>query len=472
VKTPLAMVRAWLAPRSRSTLSPTEHTGTAAVAGTSRDKGRASAVYQVPAEHDRLLERASVAWHLGDWDTLTRLDIDGISHSPYRARIALFIGSAFLQTDKPSDASRLFQHAMEWGCDPQSMSEILMAGAHHNVGRAALLLGDKVQEQEHVLRSSAIGWTASPNAAVAAARAEATRHEFTRAGLDSPTAPALPAVAASGTASSARKPLSVEPAQLKQELDRLKSQLVQEVKAAAENTAKQLEAFLSIQHYLQSGELLGEMHGWPISPDIGMYLIRRVELGAYDVLLEFGSGVSTLLMAKAAMNIRARGGKAPVHVVFEHLEEYYFQTAALLESGGVRQATQLELTPLEPYFAPGGVAFQFYGCSSALGALRDESRSNNSQRILVVVDGPPGSTGPHARFPALPVVLSLFGDCEVDVLVDDYARKEEREIVEMWSSHLDKLGIAHYGTALRFEKGAYMLHIHRDGSRSGPESGD
>jgi hypothetical protein len=52
---------------------------------------------------------------------------------------------------------------------------------------------------------------------------------------------------------------------------------------------------------------------------------------------------------------------------------------------------------------------------------------------VVFVDGPPGATGPTARYPAMPL---LRNRCTPDAvfILDDASRPEEKEILEMWAA--------------------------------------
>ncbi|MCK7579982.1 MAG: hypothetical protein MZV65_32785 [Chromatiales bacterium] len=54
-----------------------------------------------------------------------------------------------------------------------------------------------------------------------------------------------------------------------------------------------------LQSYMGADFLMPEMHTWPISPDLGVLLIRLIESSDYDAVVEFGSGVSTVILAKA-----------------------------------------------------------------------------------------------------------------------------------------------------------------------------
>ena len=109
------------------------------------------------------------------------------------------------------------------------------------------------------------------------------------------------------------------------EMESLCQRIEQTIRREAANTVQQLEAFFGIQHYFAHGTLLPSFHGWPISPDIGLYLIQLIEANGYDLVIEFGSGSSTFLMAKALEQTARRKTqeKPPLHVAFEHEETYF-----------------------------------------------------------------------------------------------------------------------------------------------------
>jgi hypothetical protein len=50
---------------------------------------------------------------------------------------------------------------------------------------------------------------------------------------------------------------------------------------------------------------------------------------------------------------------------------------------------------------------------------------------LLLVDGPPGATGPKARFPAYPVLKASLSSRAV-LILDDTVRRDERRIAETW----------------------------------------
>jgi hypothetical protein len=50
---------------------------------------------------------------------------------------------------------------------------------------------------------------------------------------------------------------------------------------------------------------------------------------------------------------------------------------------------------------------------------------------MLVIDGPPGGTGPRARYPAGPLLFPRLTSGAA-VFLDDAQRKDERETVSQW----------------------------------------
>ena len=240
----------------------------------------------------------------------------------------------------------------------------------------------------------------------------------------------------------------------------LPQELLGHVKKEIANATRQLEAFLAVQSYFAGGPLLGDMHGWPISPDFALYLIELLEFNDYDLVIEFGSGTSTVLMARtlAKIALRRQGKPATVQVAFEHLEQFHAQTLAHLQQAALAQAVQLVHAPLQPYAAANGNTYDYYACQSALAELA-QLTPPAGLRVLVLVDGPPAATGKHARYPALPMVLAQYAGAQLDILLDDYIREDEQEIAQLWLSDLQQAGYAPTLVAKKLEKDACLISV-------------
>lgn len=233
------------------------------------------------------------------------------------------------------------------------------------------------------------------------------------------------------------------------EINNLVNKLNTNINSGLINTAKQLESFYGIQNYLKNGVLPLNFHGWPISPDLGLYLTSLIENNDYDVIIEFGSGTSTVLMAKS-LQVKSRNNrlkskskkkkkknvllyeeKSTKIVTFEHNSDYYSSTLTALKNNGVDELVDLELTPLTDYESIGGEKYLYYNCSGKLQELAS-SLKDKKANVLVLVDGPPGSTNKNARFPALPHLLNALPGQKFTFIMDDYNRSEEKEIVGLW----------------------------------------
>jgi hypothetical protein len=73
---------------------------------------------------------------------------------------------------------------------------------------------------------------------------------------------------------------------------------------------------------------------------------------------------------------------------------------------------------------------------------------------MLVIDGPSGFIQRHSRYPALPLLFDRLADGCV-IFLDDAARQDEREIVEMWQAQFQDIEHEYAGT----ERGCSILRI-------------
>ncbi|QAU35535.1 hypothetical protein [Janthinobacterium sp. 17J80-10] len=282
-------------------------------------------------------------------------------------------------------------------------------------------------------------------------------------------------------------------------LDKMEQGLRQQITKGLENSTKQIESFIGIETYLSRGQLLPALHGWPISADFALYLINLLEKNNYDLILEFGSGASTVLMASAIVkqlqrhpmvqvphsendgrhfhrNIGSDGEHHfPTHiaqenvnrsvidlvprvVTFEHHRQYFDETREKLHQAGVAEVVELIHAPLQDYATPSGEQFLYYDCEKKIAEIAT-LLDGRKAKILLLVDGPPGATCKLARYPALPIVLRNLATHRLDVLMDDFDRQDEKEIVSRWSDLLTKRSLAHKMETFAFEKGACLISV-------------
>jgi predicted O-methyltransferase YrrM len=200
---------------------------------------------------------------------------------------------------------------------------------------------------------------------------------------------------------------------VKQGVEGLRRSMVREVTTAYH----ELEALQNLYAMVPVGRRVPPLRGWAASPDLLLLLVELLRAERPRLMVECGSGASTLW---AALAIRRFGLDTRV-VALEHDAAYAQQTTELLAAHGVAGLAEVRHAPLEPVELD-GQTWQWYS--------RDGWADLEGIGLLFV-DGPPGKTGPHARYPALPVLGGrLAGDALI--VLDDLIRVEEQEIVERW----------------------------------------
>ena len=243
-------------------------------------------------------------------------------------------------------------------------------------------------------------------------------------------------------------------------------------------TVNILENTLGLQNYFNTGELPINQYGWSINTDLAMYLVEKMKAEKYDLVIEFGSGNSTALFAKVLMKIMSNQKQTALEqtafandskthkriFTFEHNAHYYERTAAMLQQADLENMVDLLHTPLVEY-SYSGEDYLYYDCDSALSTI-SEHYKNRMPKILVLVDGPPGDTGIHARFPALPKLLKHLTTATFDLILDDYKREEEKAVAENWINILNERTRSYTKQEIPLEKGAICISIGAPASQS------
>jgi precorrin-6B methylase 2 len=188
--------------------------------------------------------------------------------------------------------------------------------------------------------------------------------------------------------------------------------------------AQDFHALLSLHSSLPLRAESLMLSGWAASPETILHLTTLVARLPKDaVVVEFGSGLSTVWMAAAALR-ESRG----IHIIsIDHDSRWGADTAAALERLGLRDAAEVRIGPLEPLPGAEKADAPWY----ALGALEGLDNIH-----LLVVDGPPRGTGLNARYPA---VLHLKDRlvAGATIVLDDTDRQEERAIAQRWIEEFD-----------------------------------
>lgn len=161
---------------------------------------------------------------------------------------------------------------------------------------------------------------------------------------------------------------------------------------------------------------------WSAGVDFLALAVDTVLAARPAVVVECGSGASTVVFAQV-LKRGAWGGKL---FSLEHAPEFAAATRAELARFGLTDVARVLDAPLISHPIADAV-YPWY----ALDGL--------PERIdLLVIDGPPGRTGRHARYPALPLLARRLREGAM-ILLDDAARPDEREVVVRWQAEFAKL---------------------------------
>ena len=155
---------------------------------------------------------------------------------------------------------------------------------------------------------------------------------------------------------------------------------------------------------------------WAIDPVFAETIVSTVLRHNPKVVVELGSGTSTVVTAYALQRVGT--GKV---ISIDDNEQFCGVTRDNIEQHRLTEFAEIHYAPLVATEID-GASYHWY----------DHSKLNVPSDIgLVIIDGPPGRTGRHARYPALPVLWSKLGE-KVIVLLDDANRADEKEIVDRW----------------------------------------
>jgi len=99
------------------------------------------------------LPAAREQWQRGDWASLASLTLDELQDHPDRAKLALLAASGHMQMGRNDIGADYLRQAKAWGCSPQLMRQIVIAGVHNTLGKAAALADMPERADQHFAAS-------------------------------------------------------------------------------------------------------------------------------------------------------------------------------------------------------------------------------------------------------------------------------------------------------------------------------
>lgn len=172
---------------------------------------------------------------------------------------------------------------------------------------------------------------------------------------------------------------------------------------------------------------------WSLPPRALLEILTAVQRFDAPVIVDCGSGVSTLYLARAVRAI----GRGQV-VALEQDAAWGASVTRLLEQNDLQAWGRVVVVPLQD--------LTVCGRSSPWYAPPADLLPSDSRVDIVVVDGPVGRDGVLVRLAALPHFWDRLSDRAV-VFLDDTLRPEEQEICRLWREQFPvteaKLGTEH-----------------------------
>lgn len=129
-------------------------------------------------DNENLIKRACTQWQLGDWKSLAQLNSDTLQHHPDRAKLALLAAAGRLQTGHDAEAKSYIRFALDWGVSKKLMSQILIAGVHNSIGRAAVYANQQHRALYHFEKAIQIGTPGTDANLLAQARKDAHQSQL------------------------------------------------------------------------------------------------------------------------------------------------------------------------------------------------------------------------------------------------------------------------------------------------------
>lgn len=182
-------------------------------------------------------------------------------------------------------------------------------------------------------------------------------------------------------------------------------------------TFRQLEALQNLNAILPTSDVLPATRGWAASPDLLLALVDLVITERPSLIVECGSGASTLWLALA---LRRFGIDGRI-IALDHDPVFSGKTRDFLARHDVLDLAEVRDAPLES-FSLDGETYSWY----ARTAWEDLAGID-----LLFVDGPPAATGHQARYPALPLLNKSLSPIATIVL-DDLIVPDMREVLPRW----------------------------------------
>jgi len=166
--------------------------------------------------------------------------------------------------------------------------------------------------------------------------------------------------------------------------------------------------------------------GWQLSSQAMQEVVRHVLLDRPKVVVECGSGGSTMWIGRALRRV----GEGRL-ISLENSADWVAIVAGLLQQEGL-SSVEVRHAPMEPIKVAGRE--QPWYSASALADVEEID--------LLLIDGPPGRTSKLARYPAVPALRDKLRP-GATVMLDDCHRRDEKETLRKWLAEVPGVSLVH-----------------------------
>lgn len=203
------------------------------------------------------------------------------------------------------------------------------------------------------------------------------------------------------------------------------------------NDYYQLESLINIYQIIEVGKPIPALRKFAASPDFMRELFKIIDTHQPKVILELGSGVSSILIGYLLK--QRQEGKL---ITIDHDEKFGSQTMANVRYHGLEDVVEVRIAP-----------FRSYTLNQEKYIWYDEDLLTLEQKIdLLIVDGPPVFEEFVSRYPALPLLIDRMAEGSLTIM-DDASRTTEKEIKKRWLKEFPHL----CETSIETEKGMAIL---------------
>lgn len=251
------------------------------------------------------------------------------------------------------------------------------------------------------------------------------------------------AMAQSKSVEDLRKSVEAGDARLAKSIGKVRDEIGKTSRASRRQLDDQialLESYLQLQRLVPMPRPMPRAGAWAASEDLLLWLVGEVLRRRPALIVDLGSGQSSVWMAAA---LKESGAPGRV-VAIDHDADYAEATRQLAADQGLSRWLDVRHAPLVSVTIEGRT-MEFYD-PDALADLEGID--------LLSIDGPPGSGTEQARWPALPLLRARLAP-GAQVVLDDLIRRDEQEIIAEWAQLFPEMSLRQFD----FEKGAAVFTV-------------